>query len=52
MQPRVHFTQSASLYQRFNEEARRLRKETKDTQPGIESHIKERLPSRGLRMPK
>jgi hypothetical protein len=36
MQSRRRSAQPVSLYQRLNEEAQRLRKEAKGTQPGIE----------------
>jgi hypothetical protein len=67
MQSRPHFPQNTiSLYQRLNEEAQRLRKEARGTQPGVErerlirkarqaetaSHIDKWLSSPGLQAPR
>jgi hypothetical protein len=67
MQSRPHFPQHPiSLYQRLNEEAQRLCKEARGTQPGVErerlirkarqaetaSHIDKWLSSPGLQAPR
>jgi len=67
MQSRPRFPQNPiSLYQRLNEEAQRLRKEARGTQPGVErerlirkarqaetaSHIDKWLSSPGLQAPR